>query len=84
MQPKGQPVPREHRDDASVKDTHDAKEVLSHAAKRSEHAVDDEQAGRDEQEGEVKRLGNTAKHSGRVTGMSRALTRCLRSGLAVI
>jgi Threonine dehydrogenase and related Zn-dependent dehydrogenases len=38
---------------------------LSHAAKRSEHAVDDEQAGRDEQEGEVKRLGNTAKHSGK-------------------
>lgn len=26
--PKGQPVPREHRDDAAVEDTHDAKEVL--------------------------------------------------------
>ena len=78
--PKGQPVPREHRDDAAVEDTHDAKEVLSHAAERSEHAVDDEQAGRDEQEGEVKRLGNTAKHSGKGDGNEQSLDALLALG----
>ena len=42
--------------------------------------MDDEQAGRNEQEGEVKRLGNTAKHSGKGDRNEQSLDALLALG----